>query len=346
MKKLFTFICASLMAGSLFAQTFDSKKLAVEGVISLQQNRKDVSYELTDYEVSNDLTYFTYTWMQETKILLSKTYTQYKCFLNITSSEENGAKKLVTNIENEIYFRSVNADGSEIRRTPNVKGVSYEWTKAAILNKKKILDSVSEQVEKDLIAELNKTDDELSKSLVAFFSDDVNITYFDADALGKLAMNYPMLCSVPSLVWKLNKDKSEIWFNKYKETVTDAKFDNTFEVHAVKESNIPEYKYLIECLAGFSYFLGDGFVDLMEGYKELMSESFGEFYSTKEFREKSYNRYKSNFSKSVLIKLYSNDDKFIDMNKGDKLEVKGILKAINTPGTLLKEITSISVYEE
>lgn len=34
------------------------------------------------------------------------------------------------------------------------------------------------------------------------------------------------------------------------------------------------------------------------------------------------------------------------MNKGDKLEVKGILKAINTPGTLLKEITSISVYEE
>lgn len=245
MKKLFTFICASLMAGSLFAQTFDSKKLAVEGVISLQQNRKDVSYELTDYEVSNDLTYFTYTWMQETKILLSKTYTQYKCFLNITSSEENGAKKLVTNIENEIYFRSVNADGSEIRHTPNVKGVSYEWTKAAILNKKKILDSVSEQVEKDLIAELNKTDDELSKSLVAFFSDDVNITYFDADALGKLAMNYPMLCSVPSLVWKLNKDKSEIWFNKYKETVTDAKFDNTFEVCAVKESNIPEYKYLL-----------------------------------------------------------------------------------------------------
>ena len=87
---------------------------------------------------------------------------------------------------------------------------------------------LSEQVEKDLIAELNKTDDELSKSLVAFFSDDLNITYFDADALGKLAMNYPMLCSVPSLVWKLNKDKSEIWFNKYKETVTDAKFDNTF----------------------------------------------------------------------------------------------------------------------
>lgn len=231
--------------------------------------------------------------------------------MNITSSEENGAKKLVTNIENEIYFRSVNADGSEIRRTPNVKGVSYEWTKAAILNKKKILDSVSEQVEKDLIAELNKTDDELSKSLVAFFSDDVNITYFDADALGKLAMNYPMLCSVPSLVWKLNKDKSEIWFNKYKETVTDAKFDNTFEVCAVKESNIPEYKYLIECLAGFSYFPGDGFVDLMEGYKELMSESFGEFYSTKELREKSYNSYKSNFRKSVFIKLYSNDDKYI-----------------------------------
>lgn len=57
-------------------------------------------------------------------------------------------------------------------------------------------------------------------------------------------------------------------------------------------------------------------------------------------------RYKSNFRKSVFIKLYSNDDKYIDMNKGDKLEVKGILKAINTPGTLLKEITSISVYEE
>ena len=87
---------------------------------------------------------------------------------------------------------------------------------------------------------------------------------------------------------------------------TDAKFDNTFEVHAVKESDIPEYKYLIVCLARFSYFPDDGFVDLMEGYKELMSESFGEFYSTKELREKSYNRYKSNFSKSVLIKLYSN----------------------------------------
>lgn len=158
-------------------------------------------------------------------------------------------------------------------------------------------------------------------------------------------MNYPMLCSVPSLVWKLNKDKSEIWFNKYKETVTDAKFDNAFEVYAVKESDIPEYKYLIECLADFSYFPVDSFVELMEGYKEVMSE-FGEFYSTKELREKSYNQYKYDFRESVLIKLYSNDNKYIDMNKGDKLEVKGILKAINTPGTLLKEITSISVYEE
>ena len=40
-------------------------------------------------------------------------------------------------IENPIYFRAVNADGSEIQGTPKIKGVSYTWAEnKTILNKK------------------------------------------------------------------------------------------------------------------------------------------------------------------------------------------------------------------
>lgn len=347
MKRMIAILCACVVSISAFAQTFESKKFAFQGVAAASVNNKDAVYELTAYEPDKDLLYFTYTWTQETKLLLSKSYTQYKCFLNVTSTEEDGVKKLVTKIENPIYFRVVNADGSEIQGTPKIKGVSYTWAEnKTILNKKETLNAVVQQVEKDILAELNKPDEEMVKSLITFFSNDVNLTYFDTDTLGKLANNYKELCSVPALVWKLQTEKSEIWYTKYADGVKDTTFANTFEIQTIKESNIPEYKYLVECMVSFSVFQGDSFNQLMEGMKGVLDQ-YGESYIGKELREKTFKTYGgSPFRHVVFIDLYSNDDKYIDMNKGTVIEVNGKLQSINIPGSLLKEITSFTVFEK
>lgn len=193
MKKFLTTLLTLLLFSitSLFAQNFDASKSAFLGVIGAVQDKKDVIYEFTDYDAENDITYFTYTWMQETKLLMSVSYTQYKCLLNVTSSQDGENKKLVTSYEDIIFSRTVNADGSEIQGTPRVKGVSYDWVEnKTILNRKKVFTTIVEIVEKDLYEELNKSDEDIAKSLIEFFSNDINLTYFATDTIVNLANKY------------------------------------------------------------------------------------------------------------------------------------------------------------
>lgn len=329
---------------SMFAQNFDAGKQTFLGVIQATQNKKDAIYEFVDYDAENDTTYFTYTWTQQTKLLMSVSYTQYKCFLNIASAPDGENKKLVTSYENAIFSRTVNADGSEIQGTPRIKGVSYTWVEnKTIFNKKEVFASIVETVEKDLYEELNKSDEEISKSLIDFFSNDINLTYFTTDTIGNLANKYLALSNVPSVVFKLKTEKSELWYNKHLEKILGQSFENTYKIDNVKESDDSNYNYKIACNFSFKYMPKDKMDILIKSLEET-SKNNGLSFTAGELRKKAYNMYTTNYH-IITINFYTNNDDVIDMNKGDSIHIKGILKNINAPG-LLKEISSFDVYED
>lgn len=342
--KTLLFSLVLLSATNVFAQNFDASKSAFLGVIGAVQNKKDVIYEFTDYDAEKDISYFTYTWTQETKLLMSVSYTQYKCFLNVTSTQDGENKKLVTSYEDIIFSRTVNADGSEIQGTPRIKGVSYTWVEnKTILNRKKVFASVIEIVEKDLYEELNKSDGEIAKSLIKFFSNDINLTYFSTDTIGNLANKYLALSNVPSIVFKLKTEKSELWYNKYLEKILGQPFENTLKIDNVKESDDLNYKYKIACNFMFKYMTKDN-MDILIKSLESTYKSNGFSFTTKELRKKAYDMYTTNYH-IITVNYYTNNDDVIDMNKGDSVYIKGILKSINALG-LLKEISSFDVYED
>lgn len=342
MKKLsILFICLLCSVG-LYAQNFDLKFNQIVGVISAIENRTDVNYEFIDYDVDNNLIYFTYTWTQETKVLLTKTYTQYKCLLNASCVEKNGKQKIVIKNDNRIFYRMVNADGSEIQGTPKISGVTYTWAEnKTILNKKDVLNSVAKTVETHLIEELNKNEEQLTAAMVKFFSDDINLICFDINILEELATKYTGLCSIPSLVWKLKTEKSELWFENYYDKVKNADFSGDLKISSVKKSDIEGYKYLVESNVMFSYFSKENFENLMKGFSSIYTENLG----LMELRKKTYDTYKIIYLHGVIIKFYSNDDKVIDINKDDILNVTGTLQSINT-SSIMKQITSFTVYEK
>lgn len=345
-KRCFGFILVLLISNVLFAQSFDSSRESLLGVISASQNCKDVDIEFIDYDSEKDLTYFTYTWIQETKLLMSKSYTQYRCLLNVSSEENGNSKKLVTKSDDSIFYRMVNADGSEIQGTPKTSGVTYVWAEnKTILNKKKVLDSVIEEAEKRLYAELNKSDEEINKALISFFSDGVNVALFDTDKLASMALKYPSLCSSPAVVWKIHVGKSEMWYENYLETVKNATFVNDLTIYEINKSDKPEYKYLVKANVDFYHFVRDDFNKLIKGYSGVFSiANFGEFIEVSELRRQTYNTYKNIGSRRITIHYYTNDNKFIDMNKGDVFNAKGTLQSINAPG-ILKEISFYEVFE-
>lgn len=332
-KKFIVFFSYFLLfsAVNMFAQNFDASKPTFLGVIQAMQNKKDVIYEFIDYNAENDTTYFTYTWTQETKFLMSASYTQYKCSLNITSSQDGENKKLVTSHDNTIFSRTVNADGSEIKGTPKVKGISYTWIEnKTILNKKTVFESIVETVEKDLYEELNKSDDETIKSLIEFFSNDINLTYFTTDTIGKLANRYLALSNIPSIVFKLKKEKSELWYNKYLENILNTTFSNTLKIDNIKESDESNYKYKISCYFKFKYTTKDGIDTLIKSLEETdKTYGFGNNYTSEELRKKAYNMYPPTDYHIITVNYYTNDDNVIDMNKGDSIYIKGILKNIH-----------------
>lgn len=342
MKKLsILFICLLCSVG-LYAQNVDFNLDSIVGVISAIENRTDVNYEFINYDVDNNLIYFTYTWTQETKVLLTKTYTQYKCLLNASCVEENGKQKIVIKNDNRIFYRMVNADGSEIQGTPKISGVTYTWAEnKTILNKKEVFTSVVKNVETHLSEELNKNEEQLTITMIKFFSNDVNLICFDINTLEELATKYSGLCSVPSLVWKLKAEKTELWFENYYEKVKNADFSGDLKISSVKKSDIEGYKYLVESNVMFSYFSKDNFEKLMKSFSSIYTEDIGLI----ELRKKTYNTYKDSYYHIVTIKYYSNDDKFADMNKDTIFNANGTLQSINTPG-IMKQITSFTVYEK
>ena len=324
-----------------FAQSYSAKCSPLFGVASAAANVKEATYEIIDYKSEKDLTFFTYTWMQETKVLFTKSYIQYKCFLNVTSAEENNEKKLVIDISDDILYRTVNADGSKKTGVPNVKGVTYEWAKnTTIVNKKTVLNSVVDVVKQQLYAELNKTEDEITKGMIKFFSDDLNLVLFDSDSIGKIASDYLSLCSVPALLAKLEKEKNDIWFENYKEKIKGAKFDNTFKVSNVKKSDVEGFKYIVECSTFYTTFLKEDFNSLVESSKtgyELANMEMG----IRELRKSTFDNFKGTYQKLMYIKFYTNDDKVLDLNNKSEFHVSGILHKVDFDGV----VKQIHVYE-
>ncbi len=324
------------------AQSYSAKCSPLFGVASAAANVKEATYEIIDYKPEKDLTFFTYTWMQETKVLFTKSYIQYKCFLNVTSAEENNEKKLVIDISDDILYRTVNADGSKKTGVPNVKGVTYEWAKnTTIVNKKTVLNSVVDVVKQQLYAELNKTDDEITKVMIEFFSDDLNLLLFDSDSIGKTASDYLSLCSVPALLAKLEKEKNEIWFENYQEKIKGAKFDNTFEVSNVKKSDVEGFKYIVECSSVVYKFTKVDFDKLVENYKNVC-ELYNEELGIRELRKRTFDNYKSPRLELIYIYFYTNDDKVLDLNNKSEFHVSGILDKVDIGHAAVKKI---HVYE-
>ena len=342
MKKLIVFCMTLFISTLMFAQSYSAKCSPLFGVVSAAANVKDATYEIIDYDSEKDLTVFTYTWMTETKILLTKSYTQYKCLLSVTSGEDNGEKKLVIDISNDILYRAVNADGSKKTGVPNIKGVTYEWAKnTTIVNKKTVLNSVVDVVKQQLYAELNKTEDEITKGMIKFFSDDLNLVLFDSDSIGKIASDYLSLCSVPTVLAKLEKEKNDIWFENYQEKIKGAKFDNTFKVSNVKKSDVEGFKYIVECSTFYTTFLKEDFNKLVESSKagyELANMEMG----IRELRKRTFDAAKSAYQELMYIKFYTNNDAVLDLNNKSEFHVSGILHKVDIAGALVKQI---HVYE-
>ena len=243
------FMLALFFVGSLgFAQTFDSNKLAIQGLISAVVNRDDVKYEILTTEDNGEIL-FNYTWTQETKVLLLKSYQQYRCLLSVKTIEKDGQNALQFVMDPKIWSRAVEADGSPIpaNKRSSKSVINYEWGEATgILNKVSVLTSTQEQIEKDLLFELNKSQEELSKALLTFFSDLVNLTYISTDSLAKLATENKILCSNPAILSRLQREKSELWFNNFVQTIIGIPVSYTFNLNTVRESKLDEYKYRAE----------------------------------------------------------------------------------------------------
>ena len=342
MKKLCILFAYLLFSIGLYAENIDFNLDSVVGVISAIENRTDANYEFVDYDADNNLIYFTYTWTQETKILLTKTYTQYKCLLNATSVKDKDKQKIVVKNDNRIFYRMVNADGSEIQGTPKTSGITYTWAEnKTILNKKEVLNSVVKTVETHLSEELNKNEEQLTIAMIKFFYNDINLICFDINILEELATKYIELCSVPSLVWKLKTEKSELWFDNYYEKVKNTNFTGDLKIYSIKKSDIEGYKYLVESNVMFSYFSKDNFEKLMKGFSGIYTDDIGLI----ALRKRTYNTYKDSYYHVITIKFYSNDDKFVNMNKDSIFYANGTLQSINTPG-IMKQITSFTVHEK
>ena len=247
----------------------------------------------------------------------------------------------IIDISDDILYRTVNADGSKKTGVPNVKGVTYEWAKnTTIVNKKTVLNSVVDVVKQQLYAELNKTEDEITKGMIKFFSDDLNLVLFDSDSIGKLASDYLSLCSVPALVAKLEKEKNDIWFENYQEKIKGAKFDNTFKVSNVKKSDVEGFKYIVECSTFYTTFLKEDFNSLVESSKagyELANMEMG----IRELRKSTFDNFKGTYQKLMYIKFYTNDDKVLDLNNKSEFHVSGILHKVDFDGV----VKQIHVYE-
>lgn len=308
------FMLTLFFIGSLgFAQTFDSSKLAIQGLISAVVNRDDVKYEILTTEDNGEIL-FNYTWTQETKILLLKSYQQYRCLLSVKTIEKDGQNALQFVMDPKIWSRAVEADGSPIpaNKRSSKSAINYEWGEATgILNKISVLTSTQEQIEKDLLFELNKSQEELSKALLTFFSDLVNLTYISTDSLVKLATENKALCSNPAILGRLKNEKSELWFNNFVKNIIDTPVSYTFKLNTVRESKLDEYKYRAE----FFFHI----------YKD---------YTFSIAKNASYRDRKSMLGGSISnmdiinVHYYTNDDKLLDYNKDAAVNVTGTLKDV------------------
>lgn len=240
MKRILVGWLCLFIAGQLFAQTFNADRFAYQGVISGMQNIKDGKIKIVT--IKNDQTYFSYTWIQSDKIAFITVPYQYKIFLTVTAIEKDGVKSI--NIQNDdiLYVQSLEAG--------TLKPDSEEYTTKP---SPKTLTTVKSKIEKILLDELNKSDDELSRSLILYLSNENNISKFSSDMLGDIALKYKDICNVPSVIYRLKRQKTEIWFDKYLEFIKGAVFSNTLELQTVKKSDISDYQYK----ARFSFFINN-----------------------------------------------------------------------------------------
>ena len=127
--------------------------------------------------------------------------------------------------------------------------------------------------------------------------------------------------------------------------IKNASFVNDLTIYEINKSNKPEYKYLVKANVDFCHFTKEDFNELVKEYNGVYSmANFGESIELSELRRQTYNTYKNIGSRRITIHYYTNDNKFIDMNKGDVFKAKGTLQSINAPG-ILKEISFYEVFE-
>ncbi len=305
-----------------FAQTFNINKLALEGVISVSVNRDDSLYEIITVN-QNDKTYFLYTWTRTDKFLFSKTTNQYRCYVTVTSIQENNVNRLIIKPEDKLYSRSIGYDGPG-HWQENANAV-YE---GKLVNKEFFINLAIKDIETTLLEELNKPDEQLLRSLITFLSDEINLTYLDSDSLSRIVSNYKDLCSIPAIINRLKNEKSEIWFQKYKESIIDANFNNTFQLKTVKESDTEGFKYL----AVFNCSVYDNYSIFESNQKKLES------------RKNRIELLRSQKNRLISINFYTNDDRFINMNSNDNIVISGKLKKVNISGEQ-NIVSSIEVYE-
>ena len=140
---------------------------------------------------------------------------------------------------------------------------------------------------------------------------------------------------------------ADLWCSRQKTAifVKNATFVNDLTIYEINKSDKPEYKYLVKANVDFYHFVREDFNKLIKGYSGVFSiANFGEFIEVSELRRQTYNTYKNIGSRRITIHYYTNDNKFIDMNKGDVFNAKGTLQSINAPG-ILKEISFYEVFE-
>lgn len=240
MKRILLGWLCLFIAGQLFAQTFNADRFAYQGVISGMQNIKDGTIKIIT--IKNDQTYFSYTWIENVKIAFITSPYQYKMFLTVSSIDKDGLKYLNIENDNTLYVQGLESgtlkpDREEYTAKPTTKTIT----------------TVKSKIENILLDELNKSDDELSRSLILYLSNENNISKFSSDMLGDIALKYKEICNVPSVIYRLKRQKTEIWFDKYIEFIKGAVFSNTLELQTVKKSDISDYQYKAE----FSFFINN-----------------------------------------------------------------------------------------
>lgn len=349
MRKLLVAIFFVAVCSNLFAQEFNADRFAFEAVIAASKDKGDGNYEiqLLDLDSKSDKTWFVYTWNASKesgkKIFKSVTYYQFKCAFLATCEEADGNKNLVLKIGDSIASRQVNADGSQIEGGTDIQKIAYNWSNSPtsrMKNLKEIVDAVA----KNITDALARQDDGRLDALVEFLCDNGNLAHIDTDTLGILATRHKELCSVPAVIARLKTEKSEMWFKDYLEKISDAPFRNTFKLFTVKESDVAEYKYRAEFYCPvykvYSYTKEDK--ELAENLAYINGDR--EEKPTMQRRKEALRQANMGSSNPVLVKFYTNDAKFIDLNKNDSVEVSGKFKKFNALG-LVQDILSIDVYE-